>query len=97
MEKTLAEIWQEILGLDRVGVYDNFFDLGGHSLMSVEVVVKLEQKLDLRINPMELMMQNLRQVASICEKQLENIQKSRFKQKKKNIFSVLRKMIRGGK
>ncbi|HEY2738508.1 MAG TPA: amino acid adenylation domain-containing protein, partial [Thermoanaerobaculia bacterium] len=32
LERSLAEIWREALGIDRVGVADNFFDLGGHSL-----------------------------------------------------------------
>jgi acyl-CoA synthetase (AMP-forming)/AMP-acid ligase II len=33
-ERLLAETWSEVLGLDRCGVFDNFFDLGGHSLMA---------------------------------------------------------------
>ena len=31
-EKAIADIWAEILGVKRIGVHDNFFDLGGHSL-----------------------------------------------------------------
>ncbi|HXO42179.1 MAG TPA: amino acid adenylation domain-containing protein, partial [Thermoanaerobaculia bacterium] len=34
-ERTVAAIWQEVLGLDRVSVHDNFFDSGGHSLLAV--------------------------------------------------------------
>ncbi len=36
-EKTLAQIWARVLGLDVIGVYDNFFDLGGASMHSLEV------------------------------------------------------------
>jgi hypothetical protein len=36
-ERTVAGIWQEVLGLDRVGVHDNFFDSGGHSLLTMRV------------------------------------------------------------
>jgi hypothetical protein len=37
LEAQLATLWQEILGLDRVGVDDNFFDVGGHSLLVVRM------------------------------------------------------------
>ena len=36
-EKVLGEIWRKALGLSRVSVYDNFFDLGGHSLLCFQV------------------------------------------------------------
>jgi natural product biosynthesis luciferase-like monooxygenase protein len=37
VEETLANVWADILGLKQVGIYDNFFDLGGHSLLIVQV------------------------------------------------------------
>ncbi|NEO15578.1 MAG: amino acid adenylation domain-containing protein [Moorea sp. SIO3E8] len=37
-QKILAEIWTEVLGIEKVGIHDNFFDLGGHSLMATQVV-----------------------------------------------------------
>jgi len=40
-EENLAGIWADVLGLERVGVHDNFFDLGGHSLHAVRVVARL--------------------------------------------------------
>lgn len=40
-EKALAEIWQQTLGLNEVGVKDNFFDLGGHSLKALQLVSRL--------------------------------------------------------
>ena len=42
-EKTLAAIWAETLGLDRVGVNDNFFKLGGDSIISIQIIVKANQ------------------------------------------------------
>ena len=67
MEKRLAEIWAEVLGTDRVGSYDNFFDLGGHSLLSMQVISKVGENLEVRISPRDLMLQNLGQLAGICE------------------------------
>ncbi len=46
MEQTIAAIWRELLGLDRVGIDDNFFDSGGHSLLTVRVYHRLRRALD---------------------------------------------------
>src|SRR4030095_16104666 len=43
-EKILAEIWAEILNLERVGVHDNFFDLGGHSILAVRLAAEVERR-----------------------------------------------------
>jgi amino acid adenylation domain-containing protein len=42
-EKTLAAIWQDVLGHDRIGVDDNFFELGGSSLLLVEIEARLRE------------------------------------------------------
>jgi amino acid adenylation domain-containing protein len=42
-ERFIADVWRDVLGLERVGVNDNFFDLGGHSLMLFHVHSKLRQ------------------------------------------------------
>jgi amino acid adenylation domain-containing protein len=73
LETLIAEIWQDVLGVDRVGRYDNFFDLGGHSLLSMQVVARLEKKLGLRVNPGELIFQTLAQLASSCSERLDSV------------------------
>ena len=42
-ERELARVWQRALRLDRVGIHDNFFDLGGHSLLLAQVLADLQQ------------------------------------------------------
>jgi acyl carrier protein len=44
IEQKIAGIWQEILGIDAVGVDDNFFDLGGHSLLLTRIVSRLRRE-----------------------------------------------------
>ncbi|HEY9767122.1 MAG TPA: amino acid adenylation domain-containing protein [Coleofasciculaceae cyanobacterium] len=48
-EQIIAEIWQELLQRENIGVNDNFFDVGGHSLLLAQVQAKLEQSLEINI------------------------------------------------
>ena len=48
-EKQLAEIWQEVLGLGRVGASDDFFELGGHSLLALRLIARVESVFGKRI------------------------------------------------
>jgi thioesterase domain-containing protein/NAD(P)-dependent dehydrogenase (short-subunit alcohol dehydrogenase family)/acyl carrier protein len=43
IEKTLVGFWEELLGVDQVGIEDSFFDLGGHSLIAVRLFAKIQQ------------------------------------------------------
>jgi acyl transferase domain-containing protein len=42
-EATIADIWQGLLGIQQIGVQDNFFDLGGHSLIAIQVMSRLRE------------------------------------------------------
>jgi acyl carrier protein len=54
LERTIAAVWQDVLGIDNVGVHDNFFDLGGHSLLVVQVNSKLRKELNRDISLVEM-------------------------------------------
>lgn len=49
IEKLVADVWCELLGLDTVDVTDDFFALGGHSMLAVQVVYRLEQETGLEL------------------------------------------------
>ncbi|SCY65181.1 amino acid adenylation domain-containing protein [Nitrosospira sp. Nl5] len=54
MEAMISEIWAEILEVPRVGLHNNFFDLGGHSLLLIKVQCKLEERLKTRVTIIDL-------------------------------------------
>ena len=45
----MAEIWKEVLGVDRVGITHNFFELGGHSLKATALVSKLHKEMNVEV------------------------------------------------
>jgi amino acid adenylation domain-containing protein len=55
LEQAIANIWQQVLSVEKVGIHDNFFDLGGHSLLVAQVQSKLEELLQREIPIIQLM------------------------------------------
>ncbi|HVS00288.1 MAG TPA: amino acid adenylation domain-containing protein, partial [Thermoanaerobaculia bacterium] len=45
LERSLAGAWREVLGTEEVGIHDNFFDLGGHSLLGTRLMARIESRL----------------------------------------------------
>jgi amino acid adenylation domain-containing protein len=54
IEKEIAGIWCELLGVDQVGVDENFFDIGGHSLLLMELHYQLSERLAIDVSLVEL-------------------------------------------
>jgi acyl carrier protein len=57
VELHLAEIWAEILSLNEVGIHDNFFDMGGHSLAVMRVVSQLIKQFQIEV-PLQFLFQS---------------------------------------
>ncbi|MBP5973105.1 SDR family oxidoreductase [Brasilonema sp. CT11] len=50
LEQTIGEIWQQLLGIEKVGIYDNFFELGGHSLLATQVISRVREVLQVELS-----------------------------------------------
>lgn len=58
-ERLIAEIWAQVLGIERVGIDDGFFDLGGHSLLATMAVSRIAERLG-RAVPLRVLFENPR-------------------------------------
>jgi len=74
VEETLAKIWSEILGVEKVGVNDNFFDLGGHSLKAIMLISKIHKELNKEVPLKELFkLPTIKDLSKYIESTEENI------------------------
>lgn len=64
VETVVADLWRQLLKVDKVGAEDNFFELGGDSLLALRFVAQIERQTATRIDPRTLFFQNLRQIAA---------------------------------
>jgi hypothetical protein len=83
-EQVMARIWEEVLGIERIGVHDNFFELGGHSLLATQVISRVQEiyPLDMRVLFERLTIAGM--AAAIDEARLEQKE-----QKESEIFEML--------
>lgn len=65
IEKQVATVWQQVLGVERVGLQDNFFDLGGHSLLLIQLQRRLREDFETEISVIEIFQHPT--VASLAE------------------------------
>uniref|UniRef100_UPI00248FE661 phosphopantetheine-binding protein n=1 Tax=Aquimarina algiphila TaxID=2047982 RepID=UPI00248FE661 len=45
----LVEIWQEVLGIEKIGIHDDFFELGGHSLSAIKLSFAIKKACEVKI------------------------------------------------
>jgi hypothetical protein len=65
LEKQISSLWGDLLGVEAIGVNDNFFDLGGNSLIGVDLVTRLRQVLEKDVIPLNIIYEapTIRQMA----------------------------------
>ncbi len=70
-EKQLTEIWADVLGFDRISINDNFFEIGGDSLISIQIVARAKQ-IGLKLSPNDVFdYPTIRELAGIAEALVE--------------------------
>jgi amino acid adenylation domain-containing protein len=71
IEQQIANIWSEILKLEKIGIHDNFFDLGGYSLLGTQLITRLRQ-----LFSVELSLRFLFELPTVAElaNRVENLQ-----------------------
>ncbi|MDJ0842039.1 MAG: amino acid adenylation domain-containing protein, partial [Acidobacteriota bacterium] len=65
LERTVAAVWQEVLGAEKVSLTDNFFELGGQSLLATRVIARLRDELGVEVTLQILF--SARSLGSLCE------------------------------
>lgn len=89
VEKKLVEIWQKVLGVEKISVLDNFFALGGHSLKAVSLVAELQHDFEVTVNDI-FEYQTVANLAKNIKPKKDNL-KSRLSQLKKVLAEDIKK------
>ncbi|MCK4259319.1 MAG: amino acid adenylation domain-containing protein [Halanaerobiales bacterium] len=84
IEAQLVEIWSQVLGIEGIGVYDNFFDLGGNSLKAIKVISRINKYLGVEVplksifekRTIESLYTEIKDLHSTTYKQIKPVQKS---------------------
>ena len=94
MERMIASVWQELLGVPQVVVRDNFFDLGGPSLLAIKLIHRLEKATGVRVDPAELMFHTLGQLAAAVEVRMPSRSSGRTRGTSR-LLSTVRSLVQG--
>jgi amino acid adenylation domain-containing protein len=62
IEKQIVDIWTQVINLEQVGIHDNFFDLGGYSLLAIQVIARLRKAFQV-----EILLSNLFELQTVAE------------------------------
>ena len=90
MEKLVARVWQRALSIDRVGVHDRFLDIGGHSLLMMQVATVLKAETGVRIDLRSFFLETLGQLAEHLESSA-----APAPAEQRGVRSILRRLVPG--
>ena len=71
VEKALAELWQKAIGVEQVSLDSYFFDIGGHSMLSMQVIYKIDEVFGIRLKPTDMVLNTLEQIAAMLPQAFE--------------------------
>jgi acyl carrier protein len=100
-EKKLLEIWKDTLGLEELGITQNFFDVGGNSLLAVHIVSQIRKRFNIDIEPVHIMEHpNIRALAAFInetdkEDAAEEVAADQTIDMRRQAFSMLRRKRSG--
>ncbi len=64
-ELKLAEIWNTVIGINKINLDHSFFDIGGHSLLSIQVIAQIEQEFGVRLKAAVMVLNTFEQIAGM--------------------------------
>jgi acyl carrier protein len=72
VQEAVSEIWRNVLGIERVGLHDDFFDLGGHSVLVTQITSRVRQVFEVELSMRHLFgAPTVAGLAQIVEERLE--------------------------
>jgi amino acid adenylation domain-containing protein len=89
-EVLIADIWKQVIGCAAVSRDDNFFDAGGHSMLAIEAIARIEERTGWRPSPRLLILESLKEIALQCD------QAVRRPATERNLLSRLKGLVRAG-
>ncbi|MDP4147324.1 MAG: amino acid adenylation domain-containing protein, partial [Bacillota bacterium] len=89
VEEKIAKVWSEVLGVETIGIDDNFFALGGHSLKAIQVVSMIHRELNVELSVSKLFNSpTIRQIGESIKNSKESIYTSIEPVEKKEVYEV---------
>ncbi len=87
IEQSIASIWEQLIGIDKVGIYDNFFELGGHSLLAIQTISRLREIFQVDL-PLRTLLFEAPTVAELATVIVENQPQQELEEIKKLLAEV---------